>query len=89
MPDAARRIVVLSLGWIFVLLGIAGLFLPILQGVLFLTIGLILMSRESRWVRRRLDWARRRWPRFGRAWDRAHATMHRIANRVFRRGKDG
>lgn len=89
MLAIARRIVVLSLGWIFVLLGIAGLFLPILQGILFLAIGLILLSGESRWVRRRIDDARRRWPKFGRAWDRIEARAHEIANRVLRRGRGG
>ena len=32
------------------------LFLPILQGILFLTIGLILLSRESVWAAAKLDW---------------------------------
>ena len=41
MKTHAKRILLLMVGWSFILLGIAGLFLPILQGVLFLLIGLI------------------------------------------------
>ena len=48
-----RRYLVLGFGWVFILLGILGLFLPVLQGILFLSIGLILLSSESvrlRWL---------------------------------------
>lgn len=44
-------------GWVFVVLGIAGLFLPILQGVLFLLVGLTILSSVSpraRLLRQRL-----------------------------------
>ena len=42
MAAQLRRIAILTLGWIFILLGIAGMFLPFLQGFLFLFIGLVL-----------------------------------------------
>ena len=42
------------LGYGFLLAGIAGLFLPFLQGVLFILIGLLLLSRQERWARRML-----------------------------------
>jgi uncharacterized membrane protein YbaN (DUF454 family) len=49
-------------GVAFILLGIAGLFLPFLQGILFLVIGLSLLSTESERARRLLEklkaWAR-------------------------------
>jgi len=35
-----KPVAVIAIGWIFVVLGIAGLFLPVLQGILFLLIGL-------------------------------------------------
>jgi uncharacterized membrane protein YbaN (DUF454 family) len=47
-------------------LGAVGLFLPFLQGVLFLIIGLTLLSSESVYARRCLEWLRSRrlhWPR--------------------------
>lgn len=39
-------------------LGVIGLFLPFLQGILFLIIGLTLLSTESVRARRWLDWIR-------------------------------
>lgn len=41
-------------------LGVVGLFLPFLQGILFLIIGLTLLSGESARVRSWLEWLRRR-----------------------------
>lgn len=52
----------LSLGWAFVLLGIAGLFLPILQGILFLTVGLIILTQVHPWARALVVRLRRRFP---------------------------
>ena len=40
MNQKRKRWLILLTGWGFILLGIAGLFLPILQGILFLVIGL-------------------------------------------------
>jgi uncharacterized membrane protein YbaN (DUF454 family) len=47
-----RNWFVFILGWIFLVLGVLGLFLPFLQGVLFLLVGLFLLSREVEWARR-------------------------------------
>ena len=46
----AKRILLLIVGWAFILLGIIGLFLPVLQGVLFLLIGLMILSGEYVWA---------------------------------------
>jgi len=53
----------LLLGWFLVILGIAGLFLPFLQGILFLFLGVTILSAESKWVRRRLAKLRKHFPR--------------------------
>jgi uncharacterized membrane protein YbaN (DUF454 family) len=50
------------LGWLFVVLGLLGLFLPLLQGILFLVIGLTLLSARYAFARRLLDKARQRYP---------------------------
>ena len=50
-------------GWGFVLLGMAGLFLPILQGILFLLIGLVILSSEYVWAHSLLAELRRRFPK--------------------------
>lgn len=51
-------------GWAFIFLGFLGLFLPILQGVLFLCIGLVLLSRRSSRVRLIIIRIGRSYPRF-------------------------
>lgn len=56
------RILLAVAGWACVLLGIIGLFLPILQGILFLVLGLLILSVEYRWARRLLDWLGDRYP---------------------------
>ena len=48
MVAITKKILLLTLGWLFVFLGIAGLFLPLLQGILFIFIGLIVLSKESK-----------------------------------------
>jgi hypothetical protein len=40
------------LGWFFILLGLLGLVLPVLQGVLFLVIGVALVGRRNWLIRR-------------------------------------
>jgi len=49
-------------GWLFVILGVLGLFLPVLQGVLFIMIGLAILSSRSEWVRRLLTYIESRFP---------------------------
>ena len=46
------RIAAVATGWLFVLAGLVGLFLPFLQGVLFLLIGLMILSKEYCWAGR-------------------------------------
>ncbi len=80
-----RRILFLGFGWTFVVLGVLGLFLPVLQGILFLLVGFTLLSRESRWARRQLDRLKARFPeaarRIGRVERRALAWIGRLAGR--------
>jgi uncharacterized membrane protein YbaN (DUF454 family) len=57
-----KRVLILVAGWAFILLGIVGLFLPILQGVLFLLIGLLLLSSEYVWAHHLLGKLRARFP---------------------------
>ncbi len=47
----AWRVGRMVLGCLFLGLGVIGLFLPFLQGILFLVIGLSLLSSESKWAR--------------------------------------
>ena len=62
MKKFIKRMIILALGWILILLGIAGLFLPILQGFLFLLIGLLILSLESIWAHDLLHKIKERFP---------------------------
>jgi hypothetical protein len=54
----------LCAGWALLLLGIVGLFLPVLQGLLFIVSGLALLSADVQWARALLarisKWRRKR-----------------------------
>ena len=58
------RLVRLTTGWSLLVLGIIGLFLPVLQGILFIASGLAILSTESAWAKRLLEriseWRKRR-----------------------------
>ena len=49
------RVLRLCAGWALLLLGIVGLFLPVLQGLLFIISGLALLSADVRWARNLLE----------------------------------
>jgi uncharacterized protein len=94
MPDgpakdrfAMKRILVLIAGWSFLLLGIAGLILPVLQGVLFIIIGLIILSSQYGWARRLLAKLRERFPNIGRLADEAAAKAIAWSHRISRKHK--
>ncbi len=72
-------------GWTFIVLGIAGLFLPVLQGILFLLIGLIILSSEYVWAHKLLKRAVHRFPSLEKHLDsarlRAEAWMTKLAGK--------
>jgi hypothetical protein len=57
-----KRIALIAAGWTLLLLGSVGLFLPVLPGVLFLLVGLSVLSVEYEWARRWVAALRRRFP---------------------------
>jgi uncharacterized protein len=79
-----KRVLILIVGWGFLLLGIVGLFLPILQGVLFILIGLIILSSEYVWAHHLLTKLRDRFPKIGKVADqaseKAKAWMQRLSS---------
>ena len=62
--NAIKRIGLLIVGWFFIVLGILGLFLPILQGVLFILIGLAILSSRSEIIKRFLKHFEERYPQY-------------------------
>lgn len=77
MKARLKRIGVITVGWAFILLGIAGLFLPILQGVLFLLIGLLILSTEYVWAHHLLQKLRARFPKLAVTMDEAKVRAER------------
>ena len=61
---AIKRIGLLIIGWFFIVLGILGLFLPILQGILFILIGLAILSSRSKLIKSFLKHLEERYPRY-------------------------
>jgi uncharacterized protein len=62
-------------GYSFLVLGVLGLFLPFLQGFLFIIIGLIILAKHATWAHNLLERFRERHPRAGQMIDRAETTM--------------
>lgn len=87
MNTAAKKILVLVIGWTFIVLGIAGLFLPILQGILFLLIGLIILSSEYVWAHRLLTKIKARFPAAARQADAAQQKAEQTLARWWGRKK--
>ena len=57
-----KHSVMLVIGWFFLGLGVLGLFLPFLQGVVFIMIGLAILSTRSEQVKRWLSRLEARYP---------------------------
>jgi uncharacterized membrane protein YbaN (DUF454 family) len=85
MRASFKRIGILILGWFFVFLGILGLFLPILQGILFILIGLIILSTEYVWAHRLLSKLKARFPKISETATEASARAHRWLQRFGRK----
>lgn len=82
MKAFVKRVLVLVVGWGFILLGILGLFLPVLQGILFLVIGLIILSSEYVWAHHLLARLRQRFPKISRIADEAAAKASHWLRRL-------
>ena len=78
MMVMAKRALIYLIGWTLILLGIIGLFLPILQGILFLLIGLLVLSKESRLAKSFLHRLQERYPH-------QYRKMHEFNERLKKR----
>lgn len=87
MTPKTKRLLKLILGWSFMVLGVLGLFLPILQGVLFLAIGLVILSQEQPWAHRLMSRIRHRFPHMAETFDRAHGKAEAWIYKVTHRRK--
>jgi hypothetical protein len=75
------RVVVLLVGWVVLLVGVAGLVLPGIQGVVTILLGAAILSVASelahRWMRQLLQ----RWPK---VWTRVEGFREKIHDRLSR-----
>ncbi|MDP4221668.1 MAG: PGPGW domain-containing protein [Bacteroidota bacterium] len=82
-----HKVINLTLGWTFILLGLVGSLLPVLQGFLFFFVGLLFLSKEYHWAFRLVEWLRVRIrkysPKAGRFLERSEVYLegevHKIA----------
>lgn len=72
-----KRIGVIIVGWAFIVLGLIGLVLPILQGVLFLLVGLLILSTEYVWAHNLLHKLLMRFPKIASQMNRARERAER------------
>ena len=76
------RFLLLILGWLLILVGLAGLVLPGLQGVVTLFLGAAALSLVSRTMLEGLRYLFRRWPRAWRFILRARRRVHHWISRT-------
>jgi uncharacterized membrane protein YbaN (DUF454 family) len=81
MKAWVKKTMTYLVGWAFILLGIVGLFLPILQGVLFLMIGLLVLSKESTVAKNLLLRIEKRFPT-------QYRKMHEFNERLTKRFRE-
>jgi uncharacterized membrane protein YbaN (DUF454 family) len=79
------RVTVLAVGWLVLLVGVAGLVLPGIQGIATILAGLAILSISSelahRWMRRALQ----RWPRLAHRVESFRTRIHDWLHRTVRR----
>lgn len=78
------RVIVLVVGWALILIGILGLFLPVLQGGLSLALGFALLSVASQTVHLWLRGLMGRWPRLWRRMEKLRRRFRLALSRFAR-----
>ncbi len=75
------HLVRVAAGWAFIVLGLAGLVLPVLQGILFLAIGALLLAPYVPFFRRIKVLLYRRFPRIRRSAERIRTRTRALLHR--------
>ncbi|HRH22502.1 MAG TPA: hypothetical protein PLB51_00720 [Candidatus Paceibacterota bacterium] len=82
--DSMRHVYRISLqvfALLVIVLGIVGLFLPILQGILFIVVGIYLLTITSPAFKHRFDTVLIRFPRIKKHVDTHHSRIHSFFNK--------
>ncbi len=82
MKARAKRVLWVLGGWAALVLGFIGIVVPFLHGLLFVFIGLAILSGEYTWAQKVLDKVRARFPRVAAFSDGAYEKVN-----SFRRGE--
>lgn len=82
-----RTILLQAVGYGFLTLGVLGLFLPILQGILFILVGLLILARHAAWAHRLLERFRAHHPKAAELIDLAETKAASWWRRVARFGR--
>jgi len=85
MGRRTKKILKLFAGWFCILFGLVGLFVPMMKGIVFLFVGLLILSSEYVWAERLLSRIRSRFPRLTARLDKAIVAMQAWFGRLFSR----
>ncbi len=77
-----KTIITLSVGWTFIVLGILGLFLPFLQGIIFLAIGIALLANHIPFFAKIRDKIYHKHPKLKKLVRREHARLRLFGRRM-------
>jgi len=83
MNRAVKKALMLVAGWTFMVLAWLALFLPFMQGILFIMIGLTILSGEYVWAHHLLSRVRTRFPKIAIFSDRAQQKASGWMRRVY------
>ncbi len=83
-----KRILKIGIGWMFLILGILGFFLPILQGFLFTAIGLFFLAEESHFIRKYLNRLEQRYPEQLRKAHEFRESLHKKFQKFIHRNNE-
>lgn len=74
-PSIRRKLA----GWSLMVVGVAGLILPFLNGTLFLVFGMFVMRHQYAWAHRGMAWSTARWPwMMGKVEEMEAGMVHRL-----------
>jgi uncharacterized membrane protein YbaN (DUF454 family) len=76
-----QRLLVISAGWLLLLIGFIGGLIPIFQGWPFGIAGLLILSREYEWAHNLIHKLRTRYPKFAKIMDATSAKADQIARK--------
>jgi len=78
----------MTIGWLFIFFGIIGLFLPILQGILFIAVGIALLADHIPFFAKVRNKIYSRFPKLKHLVRREHARLRLIHRRIRHKHED-